>query len=138
MIDSSKLKELYTKTSKHSNYQILPARLAEIKELGKIDVKSRYEKIRLDYFKSVVDFENKSVLDVGGNSGYFSFELVDAGAKSVHYYEGNKEHSEFVAEAAKVLDIEDKLKVTNGYLSFQDELKGEKYDVVLLLNVLHH
>ena len=116
----------------------MPNRLAEIKELQSIDVKSRNEKIRLDYFKSVIDFTGKSILDIGGNSGYFSIELLDSGAKSVHYYEGNKQHADFVAEASAVLGLEEKLKVTNGYLSFTDELEGEKYDVVLLLNVLHH
>jgi SAM-dependent methyltransferase len=128
----------YQETSKHSNYQILPSRLARMKEFRDLDIKSRNEKIRLDYFKSVVNFKDKSILDIGGNTGYFSIELLDNGARFVHYYEGNKEHADFVSEASKVLNLEDKLKVTNDYLSFQDELEGDKYDIVLLLNVLHH
>lgn len=35
-------------------------------------------------------FEGKSVLDIGGNSGFFTFELIEKGAKKIHYYEGNK------------------------------------------------
>jgi SAM-dependent methyltransferase len=138
MTNIDKLLTLYQQNSKHSNYQILPKRLAKIKGLDQIDVKSRNEKIRLEYFTSVVDIKNKTILDIGGNSGYFSIEMLDAGAKSVHYYEGNSDHAEFVQLASKVLNLENKLKVTNGYFTFQDELKGEIYDIVLLLNVLHH
>ena len=92
MKNADRLVRLYQETSKHSNYQILPKRLAEKKELQSLIVKSRNEKIRLDYFKSAIDFSSKRVLDIGGNSGYFSIELLDSGAEFVHYYEGNKEH----------------------------------------------
>lgn len=130
------LKELYAQTSKHSNYQILPASLKNILE-GDIEVKSRHEPIRLDYMLSHLDFSNKSILDIGGNSGYFTFSLADQGAERVHHYEGNKYHSEFVKLASEVLGLEDRVNITNAYYEFDGE-ERKTYDLVLLLNVLHH
>jgi len=130
------LRELYAKTSKHSNYQILSERLAAIIGEDHIEVQSRYEHERLDYILSKMNFEGKSILDIGGNSGFFTFEAIEQGAREVHHYEGNKEHSIFVKTAAKILNCRNKLTITNGYYSFQNNEK--KYALVLLLNVLHH
>lgn len=131
-----RLVELYQATSKHSNYQALPSLLQ--KEIGdKIEAKTRHEKERLDYIASALDVAGKSILDIGGNSGYFTLELASMGAR-LHYYEGNKAHAEFVALAALYLGIpSDRLNATNAYYSF-DGLQGDSYDVALLLNVLHH
>lgn len=127
----------YSNTSKHSNYQILPKRLKSI--LGDNDVvtRTRSEEERLRYVLEKVDFKDKSVLDIGGNTGFFTFELCDAGALKVNHYEGNKEHSEFVGLAAQALDMSDRVKTTNAYFPFDGSFK-DKYDVILLFNVLHH
>lgn len=130
------LKDLYAKTSKHSNYQILSDKLATIIGTDQIIVKSRYERERLDYVLSKINFEEKSILDIGGNSGFFTFEAIEKGAKRVHHYEGNKAHSVFVKKAAEILGCINKIAITNGYYSFKNI--EEKYDLVLLLNVLHH
>ena len=76
-------------------------------------------------------------MDIGGNTGFFSFESVDKGAREVCYYEGNKDHAEFVGLGVKVADLENRIIVKNKYFSFDGKLK-EKYDIVFLLNVLHH
>lgn len=126
----------YSNRSKHSNYQVLPTRLKGLIGNDEIETRTRHERERLDYMKKHVDFEGKTVLDIGGNTGYFSFEIIDCGAKSAHLYEGNKEHADFARKAAETLKV-DNLHVTNGYYTFSDEV-AERYDVVLLLNVLHH
>lgn len=134
---NKKLVELYQTTSKHSNYQILPNRLDDL--IGPIDitVKSRYEKERMDFFKKNISFEGKKVLDIGGNTGYFSFEAVEAGAIDVTYVEGNKEHALFVQEAANILNFP--IKVKSQYYNFESNIiQKETYDIVFLLNVLHH
>lgn len=129
-----KLVDLYQVSSKHSNYQVLPDILQS--EIGKnICVKTRYEKERLQYILDNLQVENQSILDIGGNSGYFTIELVRKGA-SLYYWEGNEAHAQFVGLAAEYLNISDRLTVTNSYFNF-DEIEG-KYDIVLLLNVLHH
>jgi SAM-dependent methyltransferase len=135
-----KLKNMYCKKSKHSNYQVLSKKLKE--KIGNVDVniKNTYEYERLEYILKYLDIKNKKILDIGGNSGFFTLEMIDNGAKNVHYYEGNEIHSEFVRLASKVLSVEDKIEVTNKYFLFNelDNFQKNKYDIALLLNVLHH
>ena len=107
MIDQ--LKEMYANTSKHSNYQILPTELEQYLANNDINVVTRNEEIRLKYFLENVEISNKKILDIGGNTGYFTFELLKHGALEVEYYEGNTEHAQFVKLAAKVLEYENNL-----------------------------
>ncbi len=132
-----KLVSLYAQNSKHSNYQILPGKLAEILGDNAIDVLSRYERERLNFILENMAIAGKSVLDIGGNTGFFTFEAIEAGARSVHHFEGNSEHSDFVNTAAEVLGCSDRVEVTSAYYEFTGE-DHRKYDVVFLLNVLHH
>jgi SAM-dependent methyltransferase len=138
MTQKEQLIELYANNSKHSNYQILPERLSPLIGTDGIKVRTRYERERLDYILSKIDVREKTIVDIGGNSGYFTFELIDAGAKQVRYYEGNPVHVDFVKLASKILEVENRLLINNKYFSFEDELKNEKQDIILLLNVLHH
>lgn len=131
------LKELYNKTSKHSNYQILPRSLSILPPKNEIQVQTRFEKERLDYILSRVDVKHKNILDIGGNTGYFTFELIENGADQVDYFEGNKDHAKFVEMAARYLGLENKINVINQYYEFLEEDKST-YDIILLLNVLHH
>lgn len=131
---------LYEKTSKHSNYQILSARLSKIIDSNSLQIKSRFEKQRLAYILSKIRVKGKTILDVGGNTGFFSFEIVDNGAVSVDYFEGNNDHADFVNEAAKILN-ENKITIHNSYFSFSNAQMcsfNSCYDISLLLNVLHH
>jgi len=132
------LQELYHKGSKHSNYQVLPSQLLEYFKEESIEVKSRHEQPRLDCFLSQVDFNGCSVLDIGGNTGFFTFESLKAGASKLYYCEGNQAHAEFVELAGKILGYEDKLEVVNRYFSFDNADGQEPVDICLLLNVLHH
>jgi SAM-dependent methyltransferase len=132
-----KLVSLYGQNSKHSNYQILPRKLAEILGDNAVDVLSRFERERLNFILENVVIAGKSVLDIGGNTGFFTFEALEAGARSVHHFEGNSEHSDFVNTAALALGCSDRVEVTNAYYEFA-EGDDRKYDVVFLLNVLHH
>lgn len=132
------LKKLYAKGSKHSNYQILSKRLSLLIGNDEIDVKTRYETERLKYILENIVVKNKTILDVGGNTGFFSFELIESGALKVHYYEGNKAHADFVRLASDLLEVNKNIEITNHYLSFENELENKKYDIILLLNVLHH
>lgn len=138
MSEIEQLKNLYGNVSKHSNYQILSKRLSLLIGNSEIVVKTRFEEERLRYILKNIDIKNKTVLDIGGNTGFFTFELLDNGAKSIHYCEGNTSHAEFVALAAKILGVANKIEIINKYFSFEDELKNIAYDIVLLLNVLHH
>ncbi len=137
MSAKSDLIAYYSNKSKHSNYQILPGRLRTL--LGQTDVitRTRHEQERLDYICQKIGFSDKTVLDIGGNTGFFVFELLDAGAKHMTHYEGEKAHSDFVNLAAKALDLSQKVRTINSYFAF-DGSYAEQFDVVLLFNVLHH
>ncbi|GAB4191742.1 MAG: hypothetical protein Kow00108_26590 [Calditrichia bacterium] len=130
------LTELYNKTGKHSNYQILPERLKNLINQDDLQVKSRYERERLEYITKYVDFKDAEVADIGGNTGYFTFEALDLGASYVKYYEGNKNQASFVSRAAVLTGLDDKLDVHAAYVDF--ETFDNKSDIMFLLNVLHH
>lgn len=138
MTKKEELIALYANNSKHSNYQILSKRLSDIIGNKNIDVRTRYESERLNYILKNISIKNKSVLDIGGNSGFFSLELLEQGASHILFYEGNNAHANFVSLAADVLTVKEKIDVVNKYFSFENELEDSTCDITLLLNVLHH
>lgn len=124
--------------SKHSNYQVLPKRLRPYLDEQNIITKTRYEEKRLNYLTNKLDFSDKTLLDIGGNTGFFSFELLEQGVKEVVFYEGNTTHAEFVKIAAKILGLSDQVIVNNSYLDIKTFCPKKQIDVTLLMNILHH
>lgn len=129
------LKSLYLQTSKHSNYQILPQELADILEIKEDDILSTYEKERFDFICKNISLKGTNILDIGGNTGYFTFESVKQGCRHVDYYEGNPLHARFVSKAKPLFQGGD-IDIYQDYYLFDE--KQKKYDVVLCLNVIHH
>jgi hypothetical protein len=130
------LSELLAVDSKHSTYQELHPLILDF--LGKdISPAGKRESLRWDYMGSLSECANKTVIDIGANTGYFSFASIAQGAASVEAYEGNQQHAEFLRECATVLGMESRLAVFNAYYDFglQSESKA---DIALCLNVLHH
>lgn len=136
MSKEDQLKKLYMESSKHSNYQILPNCLKDILKENELNIKSRQEQERFDYICKHLDFTKKKVLDIGGNTGFFSFESITAGASHVDYYEGNTTHAAFVQMASEVLNLKNQITIFPDYYLFDTEKK--LYDFVFCLNVLHH
>jgi SAM-dependent methyltransferase len=132
-----KLIEFYSKSSKHSNYQVLPNRIKKLVGTNEIHTRTRYENERLHYLLSKINFKGRSVLDIGGNTGFFTFEVLEAGAIQATHYEGNKEHSGFVRLASEAVGLTDKIEVVSGYFPF-DRSYTKFHDIILLFNVLHH
>ena len=130
-----KLIHLYEQNSKHSNYQILASNFEGIIDTAELDIVSRYEKERLEYIVSKIDVKNKVIMDIGGNSGYFTFELSNLDAKQVEYYEGNLAHAEFVDTSVELFDLRSKININKKYYSFNE---NKKADIIFLLNVVHH
>lgn len=136
MIDRQ-LQSLFQAASKHSQYQVLPPAVLDLLPQDAVQVKSRYERERLDYIASRLDLRGCRVADIGGNTGYFSFELLERGATAVRHIEGNTAHHRFVAHAAERLGLADCLHSENRYIDFERPDLAP-HDVVCLLNVLHH
>lgn len=136
MTDNDRLIQLHANKSKHSNYQLLPRILTSYIEQSSLETSSRNETSRLAYILKHLDPKGRDILDIGANTGYFSFELIDEGASNATCVEGNPEHAEFIELASRVCGFQDKISVINKYFEFKGEV--DRYDIALLLNVLHH
>ncbi|MBK6409428.1 MAG: class I SAM-dependent methyltransferase [Flavobacteriales bacterium] len=96
----------------------------------------RYDEQRLDYFTRKLDFRGKKILDIGANTGYFTFESIERGAQEVVSYEGSANHAEFLRLSAET--FRKNVKVRKEMLDFNTPIPDAPFDIVLLLNVLHH
>lgn len=133
-----RLVNLYAHVSKHSQYQILAAPLRELISTSALKIRSRYENERMRFILDNVPFKGASLADIGGNTGFFTIELIARGARSAVYFEGNHEHREFFEEALNVLGWTDRITVTPNYLQFDEDIEKIDVDICLLLNVMHH
>lgn len=133
------LKELWAETTrshKHSSYQRLPDCLMQLMGFEHGNFSSKEDAARLAYIMSKTNLIDKRVLDIGCNTGFFLFESLAAGALHVTAYEGGHAHAAFVRLSAELLNLSGRVDVHNAYFEFDDT--GSRYDVALLLNVLHH
>ncbi|MET0384049.1 MAG: class I SAM-dependent methyltransferase [Burkholderiaceae bacterium] len=131
------LRALYDTRSKHSAYQLIhPTLLPHLGEAAGLPV-GKQEAQRQRWFERAVPMAGKSVLDIGANTGYFSFAALQSGARKVRSQEGNAAHAEFIATAADALGAAGRLQVVPTYFEFAPEA-DERFDVALCLNVVHH
>lgn len=135
--EKGRLARLYAALSKHSAYQALHPWLRPL--CGALDerVAGKQEGERQALFERRLRFDGARVMDIGANTGYFSFAALAAGAQSVDAAEGNAAHAEFVRLAGDTLGLARRLRVQAGYVDFA-ERPAQPYDVLLCLNVLHH
>ena len=131
----NRLRSLYEASSKHSGYQTLAKPLEEYINVSTPMI-TRHESARMEFISQFVDFQEKSVVDIGGNTGYFSFGALAEGARNVEYFDGNRDHADFVKLAANLLQVNADLIVHERYFDFN--IKDVRCDVMFLLNVLHH
>ncbi len=131
------LMELYKKTSKHSQYQKIPEILADHVDINAVSIHSRYEDERFAYVSSKMEFEERTILDIGGNTGYFALRCAEDGAHCVDYYDANMDHAEFVKRAAALTGYDERIKIHPQCYDFIAPNKN-RYDICLLMNVLHH
>jgi len=132
-----KLIQLYNTVGKHGQYQTPPLIAREILGSSLRPSKPRFEKERFQFILEHYQPKGKRVLDIGGNIGFFTFEMIAHGASQVIYYEGNETYAVFVETLAKALHLEEKIVIRKAYFPF-DEPPEESYNLVLLLNVMHH
>ena len=118
---------------KHVPYHRAPTRFA-----GDEVVESKYkEEERFLFIKSKLRFQDKKILDIGCNSGYFIFEALDHGAKSAVCYEGSTESQKIISGFIEKSD-EKNVTLHKKYFDFEEAKFNDHYDITFLLNVVHH
>lgn len=133
---AERLAALVKANSKHSDYQLLHP-MIRYAVGDTYQPAGKQEERRQAYMQSSLPLSGKSVLDIGANTGYFSFGAIQAGATHVTAVEGNADHAKFIAEVARCLGIEQRLHVRHSYFDFS-LADAEHFDIALCLNVLHH
>ncbi|MBK6852043.1 MAG: hypothetical protein IPG93_10580 [Burkholderiales bacterium] len=129
------LQALMQGRSKHSDYQLLHPTLAPL--FGDLPQPAgKHEAQRQHFMQAQFPVAGQRVLDIGANTGYFSFAALQAGSAKVVCQEGNAEHARFIALAAQALGLGERIDVRPSYYDFQDA--AEHFDLTLCLNVLHH
>jgi len=84
--------------------------------------------------KNLVNFKNKSVLDIGCFHGYFSFKIEENGAKNIVGLEKNKE----AVYTAREIRLRKKSSVFFKVGEIENMRLEQQFDIILALNMLHH
>lgn len=128
------------KKSKHSQYQEIHPKLAAALGLDNsvFPGNSKFEAERWNWMRSQLDLTGLSVLDIGANTGFFSFAAIESGARYVIAIEGNASHAFFLRSASRILQIEKQFRAEESYFDFGNPGGYGKTDVIFCLNVLHH
>src|SRR5690606_22007330 len=121
---------------KHRGYHILPERFLQALAGSHENTYTFYERERFRYFCQHVDFQGKSVIDIGCNIGYFLFSALDRGASRVTGYEGKASCGAFLHAAIEAAAAGDRFSFFDEYYRFNTP--AEPHDIGILLNVLHH
>lgn len=133
------LKNLITAKSKHSDYQSLHPTLFSLVPEIVYRPTGKYESQRMAYMTENIKIKGQRILDIGANTGYFSFAAIEYGARQVVCQEGNREHAEFIELSIRCLGLQDKVEVRSQYFDFfETNVANECFDLALCLNVLHH
>ena len=135
----TELRTLYERSSKHGQYQALPAPLAE--KLGfqfKINEEWRGDRTRYPAIREYVEKNRiRSILDVGANTGFFSLSLNnDLPYLEVTACELNKVHARIITILSELGGYQ--VKVTDTPADLQHLGQFGYFDCVLHLNILHH
>jgi len=83
------------------------------------------------------DVTKKKVIDVGAGSGYFSFRLVDAGARVIAA-DVNDEFQAYIRKKKDELGIKDKQLETRLIPYDEPGLTDGEVDYILVVNTYHH
>lgn len=90
-----------------------------------------------EVIKKLGNIKGKTVMDIGSGTGYFSFKLVEAGAKVIAA-DVNKKFREFIRQKQKERNVsEDQLRTLK--LPYDSpRLASEEVDAVIIVNTYHH
>lgn len=120
------------KANKHFPYHRPPNRFLAADDAR---ITKYQEDARFAFMITQVDFTRNRLLDIGCNTGFFLFEALDHGAASAVGYEGAPQTQELMAHYIELAEAPITLQRHYYDFRFSD---ADRYDVVFLLNVVHH
>src|SRR5690606_14730461 len=89
----------------------------------------RMEAQRRTYMEKCLSCSGFNVLDIGANTGYFTFSALENSAAHVTVFEGNKHHAEFLNVAARHLKLDQRLEVRDRYFDF-NETQNKRFNLI--------
>lgn len=82
--------------------------------------------------------EGRRVLDIGCNQGFFTFQALTHGAKEIVALEYEAKHLDFAKQLNKTAFQSGQIQFIHGDANqYTENYKGKKFDVVIMLSVLH-
>lgn len=94
---------------------------------------------RLDVISKYLSVRGGTAIDIGGNSGFYSLSLVDAGLLSSSVvYDTDVNALEAGRQMATMLGLSDKVKFVEKEITLENLKTVEPVDIVICLNLIHH
>lgn len=138
-----KLIDLINTDGKHASYQELPSILTNrygdlLKEMDWNP--SRLDTPRLRWVTDALGVNKlNKIVDIGANTGFFSFELIKKFGATCTAYEPHVPHANAMSLIKEICNIGDpNFKVESTGVSINDIKNIEGGDLLVFLNVLHH
>lgn len=125
---------------RHGNYQEIPPGLPDefYRQLPEYP-KTRLDSERFRWMAEHADFKGRSLLEIGGNLGYFSIRaLRDAEASHSVIYEPVEQLAKAGRALARAFGIADRLEVRTVPVHLDSLGELPRVDLIINLNVLHH
>lgn len=121
------------KKSRHFFYQKIPDFISGKRNTLKTD----QDEMRLKWFLKFFKTKNLKLLDIGSNFGYMCLNLSKRKKYQCTGYESEEQVHKFASKLKKKSRLKN-IFFFNRKLKFSDLNNLKEYDIVFLLNVLHH
>lgn len=135
-----KLQRFYDDGSKHSRYQNVPKFVeAELGYHEEINETWRGDSARLEFLVNNLPLAGKNtVADIGANTGFFTLSLAhEFRTAKFTAYEPHLAHCQFIQTIVEHFGVPN-VAVQNEAVDLEKLGSMPFYDVILLLNILHH
>jgi hypothetical protein len=140
MLLKDKLSKLYNDQSKHANYQNIPDFVKkDLDYQEQVNETWRGDRARYEYIVHAVDFaKGIKVADIGANTGFFTLSLAHDNHQSTFFaYEPHEQHACFIETIVNHYKMQNVFTICQS-IGLREIRDLPNYDVIFLLNVLHH
>lgn len=133
------LSELILGRSKHGNYQDLPPCLPEyIHNQFPHRQTIRLDSARFDWLDQHDVFDNKTIIEIGANIGYFSLRAVTERNATCIAYEPDEKLASAIELIAEICNVQERVNVRCEPFTLLNPIPVPNVDLILCLNVIHH